>query len=344
MKLFKFLLFPLILLLSACDLVSTKKEFSFSGETMGTTYSVQFFITDDSNFIGKEKVVANVERLLNEINASMSTYQKDSEISKFNQFDKVDTPFKVSPMLAQLVQKAIQINKITQGGLDITLGRVINVWGFGPNKKTVIVPKQEDLLKAVQSVGINNLKVVTKPDYALIKKVPQLYVDLSAIAKGYGVDKISEYLLSLGIENFIVEIGGETRASGVNPKGKTWKIAIEKPLALQRQVETVINLKNLAIATSGNYRNYIEDEQGHRLSHIISPFNYAPIQHNLASISVVSTNTADADGMSTGLFVLGAEKALELAEKNHWAIFMIVKDGDQFKTIRSSEFAKLENK
>lgn len=179
----------------------------------------------------------------------------------------------------------------------------------------------------------------------LSKKTSGLYLDLSSIAKGFGVDKLAEHLESLGIEHYLVEIGGEIRGKGQNLQGKFWNIAIEKPeFAQGSSSQITLPLHNLAMATSGNYRNYFEDEQGKRLSHIIDRKTLRPIDHNLASITVLHPSTMTADGLSTGLFVLGAEKALAVAEREQLAIFLIIKTANGYETKMSSKFAELLEK
>ncbi|QIM65766.1 FAD:protein FMN transferase [Frederiksenia canicola] len=330
------------LLLAACEKES--RQVTLEGKTMGTTYHVKYI--DDGlvdNLPNPEKIQQQIDAVLKEVNNQMSTYQKDSQISAFNGYNHVNSLFTVSPDFAFVVEEAIRLNKITEGALDITVGPLVNLWGFGPDKRLNKEPTAEQIAERSKSVGIEKL-AVEKSDhkYGLIKYEPNLYIDLSSIAKGFGVDKVARHLETLGLHHYLVEIGGELRGKGKNLHGKPWQIAIEKPTFAQGQaVETIVPLDNKGFATSGNYRNYFEDEQGNRLSHIIDPKQLKPIQHNLASITVIADTSMTADGLSTGLFVLGPEKALEVAEREKLAIFMIIKNGQDYETKMSSEFEKL---
>ncbi|MDO4697787.1 MAG: FAD:protein FMN transferase [Pasteurellaceae bacterium] len=330
------------LCLTACQ--KDPEQITLQGKTMGTTYSVKY-IDDGSlkNLPKSEQVQQQLDALLKEVNRQMSTYQKDSEISQFNQLQESEKFYPIADDFALVVQEAIRLNKITEGALDVTIGPLVNLWGFGPDKRLNKVPTAEQIAERAKSVGIEKL-AVEKIDgkYGLIKREPSLYLDLSAIAKGFGVDKVAGHLESLGLQHYLVEIGGELRGKGKNLHGKPWQIAIEKPTLAQGQaVETIVPLDNKGFATSGNYRNYFEDEQGNRLSHILDPKLLKPIQHNLASITVVADTSMTADGLSTGLFVVGPEKALAIAEKEKLAIFMIIKNGQNYETKMSSEFEKL---
>lgn len=335
--------------LTACK--PEPKQIAFEGKTMGTTYHIKYI--DDGrvkNLPKAEEVQAQLDQLLKTVNDEMSTYQKDSQITQFNQSREVNVPFSISTDFAKVVEEAIRLNKVTEGALDVTVGPLVNLWGFGPDKRLNKVPSAEQIAERAARVGIDKISVDFSDNDRkngkglLTKKVPELYLDLSSIAKGFGVDKLAEHLEKLGLANYLVEIGGELRGKGNNLQGQAWKIAIEQPTFAQGQAAQItVPLHNLGMATSGNYRNYFEDEQGNRLSHIIDPKALAPVRHNLASITVLAPTTMTADGLSTGLFVLGAEKALEVAEREKLPVFLIIKNGEAFETQMSSEFKKLIN-
>lgn len=337
----------LSLMLAACN--KEPQQISFEGKTMGTTYHIKYI--DDGqieNLAKPEEVQQQLESVLKMVNNEMSTYQKNSQISEFNHFRQVDTPFPVSRDFALVVEEAIRLNKVTEGALDITVGPLVNLWGFGPDKRLNKEPTVEQINEKAKSVGIEKVSVSfennDKNDKGiLVKKEAGLYLDLSSIAKGFGVDKLAEYLDQLGLQNYLVEIGGELRGKGNNLQSQPWRIAIEKPEFTQGTSQITVPLHNLGMATSGNYRNYFEDEQGNRLSHIIDPKTLRPISHNLASITVFSPSTMTADGLSTGLFVLGPEKALEIAERENLAVFLIIKKGQGYETKMSTAFEKLIN-
>lgn len=335
-----------VFVLTACN--KEPQQVAFEGKTMGTTYHIKY-IDDGSldNLAKPAEIQQQIESLLKIVNNEMSTYQKNSQISEFNNSRQVDVPFSVSKDFAIVVEEAIRLNKVTDGALDVTVGPLVNLWGFGPDKRLNKEPTAEQIAEKAKSVGIEKILVTLESGAdkgILIKKEPELYLDLSSIAKGFGVDKLSEHLEKLGLQNYLVEIGGELRGKGNNLQGKPWRIAIEKPELVQGTTSQItVPLHNLGMATSGNYRNYFEDEQGNRLSHIIDPKTLRPISHNLASITVFSPTTMTADGLSTGLYVLGAEKALEIAERENLAIFLIIKKGQGYETKMSTAFEKLIN-
>ncbi|WP_150538332.1 FAD:protein FMN transferase [Actinobacillus vicugnae] len=340
-SLFIFAIFSLFL--TACN--KTPEQITLQGKTMGTTYTIKYI--DDGNakdLPTSEEMQKQLDSILVAVNNEMSTYQKSSQISHFNQLSTVGQAVNISQDFAKVVAEAIRLNQITEGALDVTVGPLVNLWGFGPDKRLNKVPSAEQISERAKAVGIEKLKLVTGEQPSLIKLVPDLYLDLSSIAKGFGVDKLAEHLEGFDIANYLVEIGGELRGKGKNLQGVDWRIAIEQPTLVQGQsAQITVPLHNLAMATSGNYRNYFEDEQGNRLSHIINPKELRPVNHKLASITVFSPTTMTADGLSTGLFVLGPEKALEVAERENLAVFLIIKNGDTFETKMSSAFETLIN-
>ncbi|STO55226.1 thiamine biosynthesis lipoprotein [Canicola haemoglobinophilus] len=328
----------LAFLLSACQ---KEEVVSLNGKTMGTTYHIKY-IDEGKAKLNSEQIHQGIEAILQDVNAKMSTYIPNSELSLFNKNPEVNTPIEVSADLARVVAEAIELNKITQGALDVTVGPVVNLWGFGPEKRVEKAPTAEQIAERKAWVGIEKVQLTQKNDkFFLAKSVPQLYIDLSSIAKGFGVDKVADYIAEQGITNYLVEIGGEIRANGHNAENKAWQIAIEKPtFDGTRSVSQVIGLQDFAMATSGDYRNYFEQD-GKRFSHEIDPKTCQPIQHNLASITVLSKSSMTADGLSTGLFVLGAEKALEVAEQYNLPIYLTVKTTQGFENKMSSKFAEI---
>ncbi|SUT94911.1 thiamine biosynthesis lipoprotein [Actinobacillus lignieresii] len=341
MKLKSILIFAILaIFLTACN--KAPEQITLKGKTMGTTYTVKYIDNGElQNLPKSEEVQKTLDDLLNQVNNEMSTYQPDSQISRFNAMQEANKAVQISPDFAKVVREATRLNRVTEGALDVTVGKLVNLWGFGPDKRLNKSPSAEQIAALAASVGIEKLSV---SDNSLMKSVPNLYLDLSSIAKGFGVDKLAEHLESLGLANYLVEIGGELRGKGKNLQGVDWRIAIEQPTLAQGQAAQItVPLHNLGMATSGNYRNYFEDEQGNRLSHIINPKELRPVSHKLASITVFAPTTMTADGLSTGLFVLGPEKALEVAEREKLAVFLIIKNGEAFETKMSSEFEKLIN-
>ncbi|MCK3657782.1 thiamine biosynthesis protein ApbE [Pasteurellaceae bacterium Pebbles2] len=325
--------------LTACN--KSADIITLNGKTMGTTYHIKYL--DDGKVAQQaEQAHSQIEGILKDVNAKMSTYIPSSELSRFNQNTQIHTPIAISPELAKVVAEAIRLNKMTDGALDVTVGPLVNLWGFGPEKHTGKEPSPAELNERRAWVGIEKLKLnQTAQQFSLEKTVPQLYVDLSSIAKGFGVDQVADYLEHIGVQHYLVEIGGEIRAKGKNAEQKNWQIAIEQPnFDGSRSAQQVIGIENLGMATSGDYRNYFE-ENGKRFSHEIDPKTGYPIQHRLASITVLHPSAMTADGLSTALFVLGEEKALAIAEKENLAIYLISKTEKGFETKMSSKFTAL---
>ncbi|EKO3431338.1 FAD:protein FMN transferase [Vibrio fluvialis] len=324
-----------LLLLAGCE--QPPQQVHLSGPTMGTSYNIKYLQQDglpSSDDLHKE-----IDRLLEEVNDQMSTYRKDSELSRFNQYQGID-PFEVSNQTATVVKEAIRLNGLTEGALDVTVGPLVNLWGFGPEARPEVVPTDAELAERKANTGIHHLSVEGNK---LSKDLPHLYVDLSTIAKGWGVDVVANYIESQGIHNYMVEVGGEIRLKGLNRDGVPWRIAVEKPTVDERSIQEIIEPGDMAIATSGDYRNYFERD-GVRYSHIINPQTGRPIHNRVVSVTVLDKSCMTADGLATGLMVLGDEKGIEIAEQNHIPVFMIVKTDDGFKEIASSAFKPYLNR
>ena len=329
---------PLVLLsllcfaLAGCSKSSGPEELEFSGSTMGTTYSVK--VVDLPKNLKPQQVADRIQAVLDDVNDRMSTYKPTSEVSRFNE-SPVGTSMKMSDETFTVLQKAMTIWRLSKGTFDITVGPLVNLWGFGPMGRPNRIPSPEEEAKAWARIGADAL--VLHPDTHEVEKHKDLYIDLSGIAKGFGVDKVAEALEALGIHRYLVEVGGEIRAGDDKSPGQPWRVAVEKPVSQLREVEQVINVNNLAMATSGNYRNYFE-ENGHRYSHEIDPRTGKPIAHNLASASVVATDCADADAWATAMMVLGPKEGMEVANANNLPVYMLVKEGDGFKPLQSKAF------
>ncbi|MFM5134374.1 FAD:protein FMN transferase [Aeromonas rivipollensis] len=314
--------------------VQSKPEIHITGSTMGTYYSIK---VADATVTDAAKLQAEVDVLLERVNDQMSTYRPDSELSRFNQH-KGNTPLVVSRDTARVVTEAIHIGRESRGALDVTVGPLVNLWGFGPDAKPTKVPSDELITQTRQKTGLGNLHVVTSVDADTLQKdIPDLYVDLSAIAKGFGVDKVAEYLESLGARNYLVEIGGELRINGVNGKGHPWRVAIEKPTANAGSVQEVIVPGDNGVATSGDYRNYYELD-GKRFSHTIDPLTGKPITHRMVSVTVIHPSCMTADGLATALTVMGTQKSLAYAKERGLAIFVITKTDQGFEEAYSDAF------
>ncbi|NKB37422.1 MAG: FAD:protein FMN transferase ApbE [Gammaproteobacteria bacterium] len=314
------------------DSVAEARLRVFGGLTMGTTYSVKINAVELE--VAEKKIDKEIQSILKKVNASMSTYIKESELSLLNQ-SNAGTWITLSEDLYQISEEAMSVSRLTDGHFDISVGALVNLWGFGP-QKSEIIPSKDEIEQAMSNSGSEHLQIQQSPP-ALKKLKDNIYLDLSGIAKGYAVDKIAEYLISLGIDNFLVEIGGEIRASGTNNIGFAWRIGIEQPEPEKQAVRRIIRLDNIAMATSGDYRNYFERD-GRRYSHTIDPVSGYPITHNLASVTVLHAKTSIADALATGFLVMGKEAAGKIAQKNKLAVFFIEKTASGFKESFTPEF------
>ena len=328
--------------LNACS-EKNAQTVTLQGETMGTTYTVKYLSDGQDKLPSPAEIQKRIDDALKEVNRQMSTYQTDSEISQFNQLRTVNQAMPISQDFAYVTGEALRLNKLTHGALDVTVGPLVNLWGFGPDKSVTREPTPEQIKQAASYTGIDKIILQQDKDSASLSKThPKAYLDLSSIAKGFGVDKVAGELEKYGIQNYLVEIGGELHGKGKNAHGEPWRIGIEQPNIIQGgNTQIIVPLNNRSLATSGDYRIFHVDKSGKRLSHIINPNNKRPISHNLASISVVADSAMTADGLSTGLFVLGETEALKLAEQEKLAVFLIVRDKDGYRTAMSSEFEKL---
>jgi thiamine biosynthesis lipoprotein len=279
------------------------------GKTMGTTYTVKY--VQESGAPTANQISVDIEALLKEVNRQMSTWQKDSEISTFNQ-SQAGKYSVLSEDFLKVLLHAMDVAKETDGVFDPTIGPLVNIWGFGPDGKRK-VPSKEEIAQASAKVGYDKLEVI--PETREVRKtVEGMYLDLSASAKGFGVDVISDHLQRQGLVNHMVEIGGEVRTLGTK-NGKDWSIGIEVPSTDSMKVaQKVLPLKDRAIATSGSYRNFFEKGKK-KYSHAMNFKTGEPIQHTLVSVSVILDSCMEADSWATALMVLGVDKGLQLAEK-----------------------------
>lgn len=318
-----------LMLLVGCS--QEREQVYINGPTMGTTYNIKYINQD--GLPKPEDIQAEIDKRLELVNDQMSTYRKDSELSQFNQ-SKTLTPFTVSKDTALVIKEAIRLNKITLGALDVTVGPLVNLWGFGPEARPEVVPTEQELTARRNIVGIEHLTVT---ETTVSKNIPELYVDLSTIAKGWGVDVVADYLETLNIADYMVEVGGEMRVKGKNKENVAWRIAIEKPSVNERGIQEIIEPGYHAVATSGDYRIYFEKE-GVRYSHIINPITGKPISNKVVSVTVLDKSSMTADGLATGLMVLGEEQGMDVANTHNIPVFMIVKTKDGFKEIASEAF------
>lgn len=334
---FHLILMPLLILVASfllgCDNAQTKANVAkFSGQTMGTYWHVS--IASEIAQDDYAEIEQRIEQMLLEVNQSMSTYIADSELSQFNQLP-ANTLYPISENLRTVMTAGLKISEMTQGYYDITVAPLVNLWGFGA-KKISTKPTPEAIEQTMAQVGFEHVQLNQD---GLIKDADAVQVDLSSIAKGFGVDQLAHLLESLGYSDYLVEIGGEVVASGTK-FNQPWKVAIEKP-AQGRQIQQVIELKGeyTALASSGNYRNFI-DYEGERAVHTLDPKTGYPVLSPLLAVTVIGEDCMHADAYATALMVLG-ERAPEFAQTHNLLALMIFSDGKEgFEVVYSPEFIK----
>lgn len=337
---FRLRVMSLMLLVVACD--EDPATLSLTGETMGTTYNiVAVDLTGSSNL---EEVSDAVEETLTRVNAGMSNWDPNSEISRFNAVKHTE-PVPVSAELADVIQASIDIHARSGGLFDVTLGPLIELWGFGVRRPEDPIPTDREIAEALDRVGQSKFVALTRNPDTLRKSRPDTSIYLAAIAKGHGVDEIALTLRDLGFEDFMVEIGGDLFATGLSPDDKPWRIGIERPDAQDRVVEEIIELSGYGLATSGDYRNYFE-EDGIRYAHILDARTGWPITHKTASATVIADTAMLADGWATAMLALGSERGMQIAEEQGLAVFFITRVGGsdvtQFEAVASTRFQALQ--
>lgn len=314
------------------------------GQTMGTTY--QILVAGFPESVSANELAANIENILYRLDRElMSTYAQDSELSQFNRSEPGQW-FDVSPELAHVVDRALYYSELTGGYFDVTVGPLVNRWGFGPLIGQRVdqsrIPSDEEIRQLQQRIGYQHLQVSQNPPR--LYKDADVYVDLSGIAKGYAVDALAEHFDSLDMPSYFIEVGGELRIKGLKPDGSGWVPAIEKPV--DSDIPEIHQIfysqgESLAVAGSGDYRNYFEVD-GVRYSHEIDPFTGKPVAHTLAAVTVISSTATEADALATAFMVLGEERSRALAQELDLAVYFISKasDGDNFREAWTPRFAE----
>lgn len=325
-----FTFFVLVTLASCAKPEAAKVQ--LEGKTMGTTYHVTYIA--QPGMPDHQQVQAQIDQVLKEVNQVASTYISDSELSLFNQSRSTE-PRQASQMLQLLFGEGIRLAQLTDGYLDITVGPLVNLWGFGPTHRPDKVPDDAAIAQAKAQSGVQYLHIEGS---GVRKLKAELYVDLSTIAKGYGVDLVADALEQQGITNYLAEIGGEIRVKGTSLDAKDWTVGLEKPVAEGRVLQRLIRPKNNAVATSGDYRIFFE-ENNQRYSHLIDPKTGKPITHMMLSSTVIHPSCMTADGLSTAFMVMGVEKAMQLANQQQIAALFIVKNQQgEFEEVYSQAF------
>ena len=300
---------PAVLFVAAACSGPADEVAEFAGRTMGTSYSVKIAPPPDRS--GREGLGRLIEERLAAINREMSTYLADSDLMRFNASSSTDWQ-PTTAAIVELVERARGVSDASGGLYDITVGPLVNLWGFGSAGARDTPPAPGEIGALLPEIGYRHLQTRRDPP-AMRKAVAGLQVDLSSIAKGWAVDQIAQLLAGRGFDNFLVEIGGEVYARGERHPGRPWRIAIEKPLEDRRAVLRAVALRDMAMATSGDYRNFFSSG-GQRYSHTIDPRTGQAVQHRLAEVTVFAGTCTDADAWATALMALGEARGPALAD------------------------------
>lgn len=312
------------------------------GRTMGTSWTASWHgAPSDSDGVPASAVEDELIRLLDRVDELMSTWREDSEVSRFNASDSTEW-FPVSRETVRVVSRSVELSRASQGAFDVTVAPLVDLWGFGKAGKQK-KPTAEDLAAVRTLVGWEKIELRDDPP-AIRKTVPGVQVDLSAIAKGYAVDVLGEYLETVLVSGYLVEVGGETRVKGSRADGGPWRIGVEQPVAGQRRVRSVLVLSDgpHGIATSGDYRNRREID-GRIVSHTLDPRKGQPVEHQLAAVTVVAEDCMTADAWATMLMVMGPRKGLEFAEKKQVAALFLTRTGTTFREAATARFQAIQS-
>jgi len=312
----------------------------WTGQAMGSPYTIQVVDAkmDDMQVMALK---AEVGQRLKDLNQQVSHYLPDSEISKFNHAP-ANQPFKISPDLVRLMKFSLELNRQSQGSWDPTLGPVISLWGFGEKTEKHAIPPEAELKAAMKLTGCQHLKLTDNGE--LIKDIPELSLNLSSSAKGFVTDEIVKLLGTHGLTNVYVAMAGDLAVRGHSPRGVKWQVGVALPMENWKEnnpMATAVSLTDQAISTSGDNEKFFKDAQGRRLGHIFDPKTGWPVQHDVASVSVVGPDSMTAGATATLMFVLGQEAGLKYIEaRPTMAALFIVRDGeDKFRQVPSSRWA-----
>ena len=332
-------LVSVVLLLAGCDNASTPVALKaaatvLEGKTMGTFWRVSVVGIDNAR---ADQLRQKVQQQLDADDQLLSTWKNDSALMRFNHSSSL-TPWPVNEAMADIVTESLRIGYKTQGAMDITVGPLVNLWGFGPDKQPVKTPTQAQIDVAKARTGLAFLSVINRSGRQYLQKsIPDLFVDLSTVGEGYAADHLARLMTEEGISRYLVSVGGALVSRGMNADGQPWRVAIQKPTDRENAVQAIVDINGHGISTSGSYRNYYELD-GQRISHVIDPQTGRPITHKLVSVTVIAPTALEADGWDTGLMVLGPQKAQQVVREQGLAVYMIMKEGDGFTTWMSPQF------
>ncbi|KMV33054.1 MULTISPECIES: FAD:protein FMN transferase ApbE [Franconibacter] len=324
------------LLLAGCDNSSSTEAqpLVLEGKTMGTFWRVSLAGVERAR---AEELRKKIQAQLDGDDQRLSTWKNDSALMRFNH-SRSTQPWPVDESMSDIVTLSLRIGAKTDGAMDITVGPLVNLWGFGPDKQPVKTPDDRQIAAAKARTGLQHLSVINRAGQQYLQKdLPDLYVDLSTVGEGYAADGLARLMEREGISRYLVSVGGALSSRGDNPQGQPWRVAIQKPTDQQNAVQAIVDINGHGISTSGSYRNYYELD-GKRLSHVIDPATGRPITHKLVSATVIAPTALEADGWDTGLMVLGPEKAKAVALKEGLAVYLVTKEENGFSAWMSPSF------
>ena len=284
--------------------LTAAEPLKISGKTMGSYYAI---VIDSPGAADGERLQKQIEEKFADINRQMSTWDESSQISKFNLSTSTDW-FEVGADFAIVAQEAKRLHTVTDGAMDATVSPLIDLWGFGRNKRRAL-PTEKEIEAALKHVGMQHVKVRLDPP-AIRKALPEIQVSFSALAPGFAADEVCAILRSHQLKSYVVDVGGENRAGEAKSGGAAWRLGVESPLG---GLHKVIELTNQSIATSGDYRSFFM-AGGKKYSHVLNPKTGRPVEHPPASVSIIHESCMTADGLATAMMVLGPEKGIELAK------------------------------
>jgi len=323
------------LLLAGCDSATQAQPTVLEGKTMGTFWRVSLVDVDTTQ---AKALQQKIQAQLDSDDRLLSTWKNDSALMQFNHATST-APWPVSEAMADIVSESLRVGQKTAGAMDITIGPLVNLWGFGPDKQPEKKPDPAQIAAAKARTGLAHLTVINRAGAQFLQKdLPDLFVDLSTVGEGYAADHLARLMEQQGIGRYLVSVGGALVSRGLNASGQPWRVAIQKPTDTENAAQAVVDINGHGISTSGSYRNYFELD-GKRISHVIDPRSGQPIQHKLVSVTVIAPTALEADAWDTGLMVLGSEKAKAVARREGLAVYMITKEGEGFSRWMSPQFA-----
>lgn len=314
----------------------------FRGLTMGGTFSVKIVTPkDELETPGLHDVDRALRATLDRINRLMSTWDPDSELSRFNRSTSLQ-PFPVSPETFEVFKWSIDVGMLTGGALDVTIGPLVDAWGFGPGGPRNPLPTNQEIARLRESTGLDRIEL--NPAALTVRKtMPEVRCDLSSVVPGYAADRLSTELSNRGFTDFLVDVGGEVRTRGRNSTGTAWQVAIERPEPNSDAIQRLVPISDLAITTAGDYRKYREVD-GQRVTHILDPRTGRPLTHRLASVTVIDTLAVRADAFDTALMVLGTNEGMAVATKLNLAALFIERTDEGFSERATPRFEEIASK